>query len=180
MRRLGRWVLNGATALSVLLCFMAGAIWVRSYLYGDRVEFYYNGSFSSSHLSSYRGRLLLNYTYRTALPFKRFRDLRIIYSADGGHADVAALKHSFAAISWESGREAMVLKDRYRAWVIPEVYLVAIFGALPLIRLRKTIRWQRVIRPGHCHHCGYDLRATPNRCPECGTMASGTRTFSKV
>ena len=47
---------------------------------------------------------------------------------------------------------------------VPFWMLVLLFGIYPAIRL---IRHRRR-RFGLCPTCGYDLRATPQRCPECG------------
>ncbi|HEY7118308.1 MAG TPA: hypothetical protein VH475_17095 [Tepidisphaeraceae bacterium] len=47
--------------------------------------------------------------------------------------------------------------------------LIAGFGAAWL--LRQVSRRARPAPTGICRQCGYDLRATPERCPECGTIA---------
>jgi hypothetical protein len=60
---------------------------------------------------------------------------------------------------------------RYAAVVIPAWFLATLTAAQPAVwvtrRLRLRRKRQRTLK-GLCPRCGYDLRATPKRCPECG------------
>jgi hypothetical protein len=55
--------------------------------------------------------------------------------------------------------------------------LIIVFGVVPVLWLvhYSLVRSLRVQRRQHglCVECGYDLRATPGRCPECGAEPRG-------
>ena len=48
----------------------------------------------------------------------------------------------------------------------------------PAILLSIVVNRRLKRRSGLCAKCGYDLRATPDRCPECGAVPLGTRVVS--
>ncbi len=59
-------------------------------------------------------------------------------------------------------------------WIaIPAWLLAVLFGIAPMIGFIRLVRNSKRLKYGHCFNCGYDLRATPDRCPECGKEVKG-------
>jgi hypothetical protein len=59
-----------------------------------------------------------------------------------------------------------------RSILLPYWLPFILFAILPMTRAISILRTRRGNLAGHCLHCGYDLRATPERCPECGSFAT--------
>jgi hypothetical protein len=77
----------------------------------------------------------------------------------------------------KEGRQFFI---RVRSQTIPYWFVLMLAGSCATLfwlpAYRRRVRRVRTAR-GLCPRCGYDLRATPERCPECGT-AAGTPSSS--
>ena len=57
----------------------------------------------------------------------------------------------------------------FQTVAVPHWFVVLTTALLPMRWAWRRIAAGRRRRAGRCVRCGYDLRATPGRCPECGT-----------
>jgi hypothetical protein len=61
------------------------------------------------------------------------------------------------------------VKLRLALLAVPYWLLALLAAAVPLAGLPASVRNRLRRMRGRCSVCGYDVRATPNRSPECGT-----------
>jgi hypothetical protein len=62
--------------------------------------------------------------------------------------------------------------ERYGSTIEVPLWFILLVTSLPLQARLLWRQWERhrYSMVGLCRKCGYDLRATPDRCPECGTI----------
>jgi hypothetical protein len=77
-------------------------------------------------------------------------------------------KIGFAGIELAGGTPNFIVRH-YDLMLMPYPIAAGMFLLLSIFTALPTLRRRRRIAANACITCGYDLRATPERCPECGT-----------
>ena len=180
MKRLARIVFALCTAASLLVCVAACVFWARSYRRSDGASVT-TAAGASYVASTAPGRLELKCL--TPLP----ADLRPArawagawstaydeYMISGYPFEIAWVPpaHGALGFGWESrpGRPGLgVTRATVPFWFIALAAL-----APPALAAARAARRRRRARAGRCRACGYDLRASPDRCPECGAAGGNT------
>lgn len=178
-----RWTYHLLASVSLLICVGMAVLWIRSYFAYD--DLLYKSSIAAhagerrTGVESQAGFLIFYHSVNDqGFTSSGIREVGywITYSAalePGLPSPLDAVDHRFAGFGYKSeviaGRSGGVRTAYNNTQVmIPFWFLVALFSLVPARWMWRRRRDRSRRRAGSCRHCGYDLRATPDRCPECG------------
>ncbi len=172
-----RWLFNLLALVSLLLCVAMALAWVRSYFVADTLTSVSPDRSLRRRVALARGRVW--YQHINLLPGTRAIIPSRVYIA--GNIDDVANQSPLPGIEtagFEVGQ--YVARTNRPVWherrvIVPLYALVLLSAALPiawaLAERRAAGRTQKRLKLGLCLQCGYDLRASQDRCPECGSLS---------
>jgi hypothetical protein len=173
------WQLRLLTALSAALFAAVIAIWVRSYFSTDiavlqpRIDYVLH----AYGIGWGRGYIVVVYEAVTHVGVPRFRFESLPPKRmDGGWMSADQIFHVLGIRMISRSQTVMInVPVREVALYMPCAWAAALFAILPadwLLRRRRLALIEKRKAAGECIRCGYDMRATPERCPECGAPAT--------
>jgi hypothetical protein len=170
-----RRLFNILSALSLLVCMAVVVMWVRGYFREDVYAWYSDRAAQKYwHVSSGHGGVgLLRSEGADRDMLQGFRSNEIGWSHNGVlgvllHRDFRRIgQWWFAGFgTYHKARSGSSAEVQF--WSVPYWFLFVLTAVAPALAVvRRRRRRQRQVS-GLCSSCGYDLRATPDRCPECG------------
>ncbi|TWT45651.1 hypothetical protein RAS1_20790 [Phycisphaerae bacterium RAS1] len=164
------WAIGGYSALSPRDSASQHWLYVRAHLGGFQLQWNRTNHVAGCQYSTVEGE-------RSGLYMSRWRDLFAVALAGSPDA-LDRMRRN--CTKWRSWREPIAPPQFTGAHPCPAgtagvsfpLWFPTAVGALiPTFPLVSVIRARRRAFRGCCRMCGYDLRATPERCPECGTAA---------
>lgn len=174
-------LLTFAAAVSLVLCVATVALWVRGYFVAD--HFYLNHRRGQQQMIRSASGVLTFEAKQSRHPPRRREERPLVrFSHERGdwlgNYDPKSYPSNQWHHPWKLGpfgfvkvvypRGGWMWRLNVQAW-----FLVALTLPWPAYRYGAILmrRWRQPA--GHYLKCGYDLRATPDRCPECGAVPSG-------
>ena len=163
-------------AVSLLLCVAACVVWARSYAVKETVAW---TPWSGLLLEAFSapGRVYVRWNTGLQWPPSGVRHFeRSVEETDlafnwRGYTDWNALGIGYRHQAPSQGLFAT--PSEHREVTAPFSHLALLCALAPAAKIGGWVFARRRNRLGRCSACGYDLRATPDRCPECGTIHHG-------
>jgi hypothetical protein len=167
MRRLLQWAFNGAAVVSAMLLVVTSVLWIRSYWNEDVVSISSGRQLLVCESDSGTTAFVWDTGFPHPQPVLVTRPagsgrlwLRSYVNEEGWHG----IENN---IQWRHVYETTVT---FRVAILRSAYLAMVTSLLPAIKALAFVFRRRKNVRGCCSTCGYDLRATPNLCPECGAV----------